>query len=134
MRTATLVGLASIPVGFLWIYLAGPESGIAIVLAGALVGVIYSDGPEPAYRAGARAGLFASIPIVIVQPTTSILDFWATSMALEVKILLAALFGLLGVLFLWITGALFCIASAVLAALLVDTIRPHLANARRSQS
>lgn len=134
MRAATLVGLASIPVGFLWIYLGGPESAVAIVLVGALVGVIYSDGPEPAYRAGARAGLFAPVPVAIVQPTTSILEIWATSMAMEMKLFFAGLVGLLGVLFLWVIGALICIASAVLAELLVDKIRPHLANARRSRT
>lgn len=126
MRTATLVGLAAIPVGFLWHHLFGPDSAGVIVAVGVLVGVLYSGRPTPAHRAGARAGLFAPIPVAVVQVVSDTVDLWATSASLELKVVVTALFGSLVFLFLWVFGALLCIVTAAATAWIVDRSRPYL--------
>lgn len=123
MRTATLVGLAAIPVGFLWIYLFGTGSAVVAVLAGILVGFIYSDRPTPAHRAGARAGLFAPVPEALVQPALFVLDVWSWPASLEAKVFFTVLIGFFSVLFLWVLGALFCIASAFVTDVIASELR-----------
>lgn len=125
MRPATLVGLAAVPAGFLWIALSGSESAGVLVLAGVLVGVLYSDRPTPAHRAGARAGLFAPIPLAVVLASTGLSELWATSAGLELKVAVIALVPL-GVLKFWILGAALCVVCAAVTALVVDRGRSLL--------
>lgn len=124
MRAATLVGLASLPVGFLWIYLFGTGGSVAVpVLAGILVGLIYSDRPTPAHRAGARVGLFAPIPEAIVFPAQFVLDVWSWPASLEAKLFFTVLIGSLFVLLVWVVGAIVCIASAFVTDAIVFALR-----------
>lgn len=129
MRTATLVGLAAVPVGFLWIYLFGTGSAVVAGLSGILVGFVYSDRPTPAHRAGARAGLFAAIPVALVQPAQSVLDVWSRPASLEAKVFFTVLVGPFSVLFLWVLVALFCIASAFVTDVLASELRDRRSNA-----
>lgn len=126
MRTATLVGLASIAVGSLWIHLFGTQSGAVLLATGLLVGVLYSDRPTPAHRAGARAGIFAPIPELTVQSVANMLDLWALSAGLGVKIALSVLVGALVVPAAWVLFAFFVVGVAFGTAWIVQRVRPHL--------
>lgn len=129
MRAATLVGLASVPVGFLWIYLLGTGSAAVVVLAGILVGLIYGDRPTPAYRAGARVGLFVPIPEALVQSAEFVFDVWTWPASLEAKVFFTVLVGFFIVLFLWVVGALFCIATAFVTEVIVNVLRERRSDA-----
>lgn len=119
MRTATLVGLTFIPLGFLWIYVFGTNSPGYMMLAGVSIGVLYGDRPTPAHRAGARAGIFVPIPEAVVQASAVIPPLWESSAGLA----FLALFSLVGLLGIWVVGALFCIVSAVVTAWIIDYLR-----------
>lgn len=129
MRTATLVGLGAIPLGLLGIVLFGTGSAALVILVGVFVGFVYSDRPTPAYRAGARAGLFAAVPEAVVQPAGPALDVWTWGASTGEKVFFGLLFGVVGFLFLWVVGAVFCIASAAVTEAVVDGLRERRSNA-----
>lgn len=128
MRAATLVGLLAIPTGLLWIVLFGTGSASVVLLAGALVGAIYSDRPTRGYRAGARAGLFAPLPEAVVQSAAGVGTFLGTSMTVEAKVAFAVLAGAIGFLFLWVVGAFLCLTSAAVSEAIVSFVRPYLSD------
>lgn len=123
MRAATLVGLASVPLGFLWIYVFGTNAPGFMLLAGVSVGVLYSDRPTPSHRAGARAGIFVPIPEVIVQVSVAIPPLWESSAGLATRLATVVLFSLLGLLAIWVVGAIFCVVSAAVTAWIVEYLR-----------
>lgn len=129
MRTATLVGLAAIPVGFLCIYLFGTGSAVIAVLSGILAGFVYSNRPTPAHRAGARAGLFAPIPEALVQPAQFVLDVWSWPASLEAKVFFTVLIGFFLVLLLWVLGAILCIVSAFVTDAVASALRDRRSDA-----
>lgn len=126
MRAATLVGLTFVPLGFLWIYIFGTNVPGYMLLAGAIIGVIYSDRPTPALRAGARAGIFVPIPEAIVQVSIATSTIWESSASMAAKLTMIVLFGLLGLLVVWVIGAFFCIASAFVTSWIIDHLRSFL--------
>lgn len=123
MRAATFVGLTFVPLGFLWICVFGTNAPGFMLLAGASVGVIYSDRPTPAHRAGARAGMFVPLPEAFVQVWRGISPLWETSASLGTRLATVGLFSLLGLLAIWVVGAILCLVSAVVTAWIVDRLR-----------
>lgn len=125
MRAATLVGLASIPAGFLWIALFGTGNGAVLVLTGVLVGVLYRDRSSISHRAGARAGIFAPLPELIVQSATQLPDFLAVSGS---PIFVAVLAALVVLVFLvaWVLFASLVVFVALVTALFADALGPYL--------
>lgn len=126
MRAATLVGVASIPVGFLWIHLFGTGSATVLLLASALAGVVYSGRSVPAYRAGARVGLFAPAPEVIVQILSGIRSLLASGLGRDATVVLLGFFVLVAGPALWVIGASLCVLCTAVAGWLVDLTRPYL--------
>lgn len=132
MRTATLVGLASIPVGFLWIYLFGTQSAAVLLATGIVVGAFYSDHPTPTRRAGARAGLFAPIPELTVQTATNLGDIWQFSASPEFQIGLTVAVVALLVPVAWVLFVFFVIGVATGTAWMLKQVRPYLSNTVQS--
>lgn len=126
MHAATLIGLVFVLLGFLWIYIFGTNVAGIMLLAGAAVGVVYSNRPTPAHRAGARTGIFAAIPEAIVQVLVEVPSIWESSAPLATKVTVGVLFSLLGLLAIWVVGALFCIASAFVTSWIIDHLRSFL--------
>lgn len=126
MRTATLVGLAAIPAGGVWILLWGTGSAVLVLLAGGVVGLLYSDRPTPAHRAGARAGIFVPLPEAVVQVALAISDVWASPIGLELKVAGTALFGILAFGTLWVFLAFLCILTAAAVEFVADRGRSYL--------
>lgn len=126
MRAATLVGLAAIPAGAIWIVLWGTGSGAVVLLAGGVVGLLYSGRSTPAHRAGARAGIFAPLPESVAQVALSLSDLWGSAASLELKIAGTALFGILAFLTLWVLLAVLCIVVAAVVGLVVDRAQSYL--------
>lgn len=123
MHAATLIGLVFVPLGFLWIYLFGTNVTGIMLLAGAAVGVVYSNRPTPTHRAGARTGIFAAIPEAIVQVLVEAPSIWESSAPLATKVTVGVLFSLLGLLAIWVVGAIFCIVSAVVTSWIISHLR-----------
>lgn len=129
MRTATLVGIASIPAGYLWIHLFGTQSAAVLLFTGIVVGLFYSDRPTPAGKAGARAGLFAPIPELTFQLGTGVSGIWASGANVELKVVMTVFAAPLVFLVAWVLFASVVILLAVVTALGVQQVRPRVSNA-----
>lgn len=66
LRTATLVGLASVPVSVVFSLDSGPDhlSLTPVLYAGLLVGYLYSERPTASGQAGVRTGLVGALPLL----------------------------------------------------------------------
>lgn len=126
MRAATLVGLASIPAGFCWIYVFGARSAVVVVFAGVVVGAIYSGRPTPVHRAAARVGIFAPLPTLVVQSYANVTDVVTQSWS---PIVTAAFVGLLLLMVLaaWVVFVfLLVVLPALVTAAIVQAAKPYV--------
>lgn len=133
MRTALLVGLISIPVGFLWIALLGSRSMTPMLLAGAVVGLLYSNRPTPVFKAGAVVGVFAPVPELLVQLYPAMSELWMSSAGIAVKSGITAVVIPLCVIALAMIATVVVLASVATAALF-EFFQPYLPDIARTEA
>ncbi len=147
LRTATLVGLASIPftIALSWnsvtlpheiasnggIHFDATISGAAIFVAGTVVGYLYAGRPTEVERAGTRAGVVGSAPMIALILLAFLVQIWFASTKIVSTLVLTLLIPLTVVLSAGV-GALVGLVGASLGEWVADRVgrgRPTEANA-----
>ncbi|WP_128478402.1 DUF5518 domain-containing protein [Halorussus pelagicus] len=139
LRTATLVGLASIPftVALSWDSITLPHeilsngginfdatiSATAIFFAGAVVGYLYAGRPVEVERASTRAGVVGSAPMMVLVLLALPVVVWHGSSVLRVAIVVLTPL-------LVVMGAGFCAVVSLLGSILGKWVAEQIGRGR----